>query len=74
MCNCEEIFHKQFRVGLTIFKEIFENVTGKNFNDMEPFVMKYCEFSPRYHKGPMEPMYYTRGIPSLCWVCKSKNI
>ena len=72
MGECYKNFWKNSLKSLKIFQKVFEKNTKTKFEWWDKVVEKMT-FSPRCHRGPVKPLYYTNGIPSNAWVCSACN-
>lgn len=69
--TCRQHFWKNSVMSLQLFQKHFESVTSTSFGEIKDIILKKMEFEARDHKGPIRPIYYTNGLPSLMWRCTS---
>ena len=70
MGECYKNFWRNSLKSLKVFQKFFENSTKTKFEWWDT-VVDNMYFTPRCHRGPMRPLYYTHGLPSHTWVCSS---
>lgn len=68
---CRQAFWKNSVMSLQLFQKHFESVTDVQFGELKDLILRKMCFEACNHRGPITPIYYTNGIPSLVWRCTS---
>lgn len=66
---CRKLFWMNSLRSLKYLGNHWEDVTNTVFKDIGDIIRSKIEFEVVDHKGPMYPIFYTMGIPSLIWTC-----
>jgi hypothetical protein len=66
---CRKLFWINSLRSLKYLEGHWEDVTNTDFKDIGDIIRKNIKFEVSDHKGPMYPIFYTLGIPSLIWTC-----
>lgn len=68
---CRNLFWENTHKSFIVFWKHWEDVTDTKFTDVGKIIFSKIKFDCRHHQGSIIPQYYTRGIPSMLWTCRS---